>query len=364
MPNVTPVLPVSVVMPVRNGARFLDEAIGSVLAQTYTHVELVVVDDGSIDGSAFLLESWRRRDSRVRVVARPEPGGIARALNDGVHRSTGDLLARLDADDRAAPDRIRQQVEQFCARPRLGLLGTGVRYLDEASRVIGTDAAATGPTAAQGLHRGNPFFHPSVMMRRSHYEAAGGYRPQVEPAEDLDLWLRISERFEVDNLKEPLTDYRIHREQSSLQRAAAQAVATAAAHWAADVRATGATDPLAGLQVVDEKLLLSLGLSSSALLQEQIAVHRWAAELCEMAGYKREALVAWQAALAAAASLDRTEAARLLLLRARLRRAQGRLVARRVDQLRALALAPRLATTGLVQKLHAAGRPGSRTGHE
>ncbi|MGY1831668.1 glycosyltransferase [Geodermatophilus sp. SYSU D01180] len=351
-----PVPLVSLVMPVRNGARFLDEAVGSALAQTYLDLELVAVDDGSTDSTPSLLESWRRRDPRVRVVTRPRPGGIVRALNDGVAGSTGDLLARLDADDRAALDRTHRQVEQFRARPGLGLLGTGVRYLDDVGRVVGTDAAVTGPAASEELRTGNPFFHPSVMMRRAVYEAAGGYRPQTELAEDLDLWLRISERSEVDNLAEPLTDYRIHEAQTTFRAASQQAVATAAAHWAADARATGSVDPLDGLEVVDEELLLSLGVTVFAIRRERVAVHRWAAELCEMAGYEPRARVAWRAALTEAAALDRTEVARLLLLRARLRREQGRPLAHRVDQLRALAAAPRLASAGLVRRLRVPGR--------
>ncbi len=335
---------VSVVMPVHDGARFIDEAVASVLEQTYGDLELVVVDDGSTDATPGLLQAWRRRDTRVRVVTRPQTGGVAHALVEGVGHSTGDLLARLDADDRAAPDRTRRQVEQFRARPGLGLLGTGVCYVDAAGRTFATERGTSGAAAAQGLRGANTFFHSSVMMRRSAYQRAGGYRPQAEPAEDLDLWLRIAEHFEVDNLEEPLTDYRLHGGQSTLRAPSRQALAAIAAHRAADARAAGAPDPLEGVERVDEAFLRTQGVASAETARELVGAHRHVAELCERAGYQTLAAEAWAAARSAAASLSREDEARLVLRRARVHRERGRHLTGRLGQLHALALAPHLLT--------------------
>ncbi|MGY1684723.1 glycosyltransferase [Geodermatophilus sp. SYSU D00867] len=346
----------SLVMPVRNGARFLDEAVASVLAQTHRNLELVVVDDGSTDATPALLRDWQRRDARVRILTRVDPNGIAGALDEGVRHSAGDLLARLDADDRAAPDRLRRQVGQFSARPRLGLLGTGARYVDVRGRIVGSETVETGAALVQVLRVGNSVFHPSVMMRRSAYETAGGYRPQAEPAEDLDLWLRIAEHFEVDNLDEPLIDYRLHDGQSTLMDPRRQAVAATAAHWAAEVRATGAPDPLDGIERVDEALLRSHGVGRARISAEQIAALSWTAELCETAGYHSLARAAWRAAQAEATSLGRVEEGRFFLTRARLRRRQGRTLARRVDQIRAITAAPQLIAMSVAWRLRGPSR--------
>ena len=342
---------VSLVVPVHDGARFLDEAVASVLGQTYGDLELVVVDDGSTDATPGVLRHWARRDPRVHVVTLPRSGGIAAALNAGVAHSRGELLARLDADDRAAPDRIRRQVEAFRTRPRLGLLGSGARYIDRRGRVVGSESVATGDGLAQALRVGNPVLHPSVMMRRAAYESAGGYRSQTEPAEDLDLWLRIAEHFEVDNLAEPLIDYRVHDAQSTLRDPARQALAATAVHWAADVRATGAPDPLDGVERVDEDLLRSHGVSHARLATERVTALAWAAELCETTGYGQLARANWRAAREEAGSLGRVEEGRLLLARARLRARQGRPVARRVDQVRAVTVAPQLLTGPVARRL-------------
>jgi hypothetical protein len=342
-------------MPVRDGARFLDEAVASVVAQTYGDLELVVVDDGSTDATPGMLQDWARRDPRVRVLTLPRSHGIAAALNAGVGQSSGDLIARLDADDRAAPDRIRRQVEEFGVRHRLGLLGSGAHYIDRRGRVVGTESVTTGEGLAQVLRVGNPVLHPSVVMRRAAYESAGGYRSQTEPAEDLDLWLRIAERFEVDNLPEPLIDYRLHDAQSTLRDPARQALAATAAHWAAEVRATGAPDPLDGIERVDEELLRAQGVSHARLATERVAALSWAAELCETTGYAALARANWRAAREEAGSLGRAEEGRLLLARARLRARQGRSLARRADQLRALCVAPQLLGRSVARRLLHAG---------
>ncbi|SNS90213.1 Glycosyl transferase family 2 [Geodermatophilus saharensis] len=333
---------VSVVMPVRDGARYLDEAIASVLSQTLRELELVVVDDGSSDATPGILHAWQERDPRVRAHRRNEPGGVARALREGVDLAAAPYLARLDADDRAAPDRLRRQLEAFRARPALGLLGTGARYVDDAGRVFRVEVAPSGPAVARELRHGNVFFHPSVVMRRSAYDTAGGYRPQLEPAEDLDLWLRIAEHSEVDNLPEPLIDYRVHGAQSGFVALRAQATASAAALWAASVRATGAPDPAEDLERIDEALLVAHGVGVPDLRRRHLDAYSWAAETYERAGYSGIASSCWRAARVEAAALGRAEEGRLLLRRGSFRRSLGRRTAGLLDRARAAVVAPEL----------------------
>lgn len=333
---------VSVVMPVRDGARFLDEAVASVVNQSLGELELIVVDDGSEDATAAILAAWSARDARIRVVTRAASGGVAVALRDGISQARSDLLARLDADDRAAPNRLRRQVETFHARPELGLLGTAARHIDEHGRAVRIEVPPTGSEVATALRHANVFFHPSVMVRRSAYNAAGGYRAQIGPAEDYDLWLRIAESYEIDNLAEPLIDYRLHPEQSMFVQMLEQATAAAAARWAASVRASGAPDPVDTLDHVDETVLLANGVPIHDLRVHRRDACLWAAESYESAGYPRIASACWRAARIEASGLGRMEEGQVLLQRASLRRLHGRRLSGLADRFHAAVLAPEL----------------------
>src|SRR5688572_22693957 len=114
---------VSVVMPVRNGARWLGEAVASVIAQSHSDWELIAVDDGSTDDTPGILSEYAKRDDRIRVV-RQEPLGLVSALNRGLSEVRGSLLARLDADDRALTERLDRQISHLAAHPEIGLLGS------------------------------------------------------------------------------------------------------------------------------------------------------------------------------------------------------------------------------------------------
>ena len=135
---------VSVVMPVRDGERFLREALGSILAQTLEDVELVVVDDGSSDSTPAILEESAGRDGRVRV-HRQEPGGLTAALNAGCALAQAALIARMDGDDVMLRDRLERQAAFLDDHPEVALLGGGIVLIDEggAARSIASRAAST-----------------------------------------------------------------------------------------------------------------------------------------------------------------------------------------------------------------------------
>ncbi len=116
---------VPVVMPVYNAAAYLEEAISSILAQTYRHLELIVVDDGSTDESPDVLRAFASRDARVRPLFLPH-GGLSRAINSGIAVAKGELIARMDADDVSAPERFEVQVE-WMRQAGVDICGTGAR---------------------------------------------------------------------------------------------------------------------------------------------------------------------------------------------------------------------------------------------
>jgi len=199
---------VSVVLPVRDGERFVHEALESVLRQTYSDLEVVVVDDGSTDGTGDVLAGLR--DERLRVV-RQEPTGLVAALQRGLAEARAPLVARMDADDVSEPERLERQVDLLARRPRVGMAATWVAVIDEDGRELRREVL---PSAHQDLARRlllrNPFQHGSVLLRREAIEAIGGYRADYGANEDYDLWRRLARSWELACVPEVLYRYRVH----------------------------------------------------------------------------------------------------------------------------------------------------------
>lgn len=239
---------VSVLMPVRNGARYLGQAIASVVGCREPRLELVIVDDGSTDATGEIIERERRADPRI-VALRQPASGIAVALENARRQARAPLLARLDGDDIAYPKRFQRQVEQFWSDPDLLLLGSAVDKIDEAGRVVGSIRHPCEPSDVQReLCRRNVFVHSSVMLRYSAVRQAGGYRPYFLAAEDYDLWLRIAEHGRVANLPERLGAYRVHAVSTTVLHAFRQALSAALARACARARRRNLPDPAIGLQ--------------------------------------------------------------------------------------------------------------------
>ncbi|HEY5722731.1 MAG TPA: glycosyltransferase [Allosphingosinicella sp.] len=234
---------VSVLIPVRNCASYLDEALESLAAQTFADFEIVVVDNGSSDGTRDILRAWALREPRLRAFRLRRPG-LARSLNYAASKARAPLLARLDGDDVAAPGRLAAQVRAMRARPALGLLGSAAELIDSLGRPIG---ALDRPTADAAVRRflrtGCAFVHSSVIMRRETFLAAGGYRKGLNVAEDYDLWLRMADHAEVANLPDRLVRYRVHVGSATARKPVRQAVAIACVTAAAEARRLGRPEP-------------------------------------------------------------------------------------------------------------------------
>ena len=204
---------VSVVMPVRNGGAYLRLAVDSVLAQTCADFELLIIDDRSTDGAIEGLAALG--DPRVRVLAN-QGAGLVAALNTGLAAARSPLIARLDADDIAMPERFARQVAHLDANPDVAVLGSSVILIDAAGIEGLTVAYPTSPANIRALPPHVHFMaHPTVMMRADVVRAVGGYRALFAAAEDADLWLRIGDRHDLANLAEPLVKYRAHAGQHS-----------------------------------------------------------------------------------------------------------------------------------------------------
>jgi glycosyltransferase involved in cell wall biosynthesis len=245
---------ISVALSVHNGMPWLADAIASVLAQTAGDLELVVVDDGSTDATPDFLATLR--DRRLRV-ERHHRRGLTRSLNRALALCAGELVARLDADDVALPERLDRQRAYLGAHPEVGVLGTGAREVDEGGREVGVVTPPADDAALRrALIRRNPFVHSSVMMRRVLVERLGGYDERLPVAQDYDLWMRMSRLTRLGNLPEPLVVRRLVRGRISAERDAERLRTEARVRWTA-VR-TGAYPPWCAVFVARPALALVL----------------------------------------------------------------------------------------------------------
>ena len=199
---------VSVILAVRNGGSDLPKAIGTIFEQTFVNLELVVVNNGSIDGTSAFLKTIE--DPRLRVFDHAEPG-LAGALNHEIARARGRYIARQDHDDWALPTRIERQVQYLDSHPDRALVGTRAEiWVGDVPAHRYHDHPTDDVALRFELLFNNPFVHSSVMLRKAALEAVGCYttNPIRQPPEDYELWSRLARRFRVANLPEQLAIYR------------------------------------------------------------------------------------------------------------------------------------------------------------
>lgn len=184
----TAVPALSVFLPVHNGMPYVEESVRSILAQTFADFELVIGDDGSSDGTSEVLARLAGEDRRIRVLRREAPSGLAASANWLVAETRAPIVAVAHADDRAYPERFARQMEILRAEPGVDLVGTLWDGMDEEGRRV-------RPGDFWRLLKRSafaPFSHSSIMFRRASFDRAGGYRPQAEYWEDLDLYFRVA----------------------------------------------------------------------------------------------------------------------------------------------------------------------------
>jgi glycosyltransferase involved in cell wall biosynthesis len=251
---------ISVVMSVYNGKMFLRESINSILSQSFSDFEFIIIDDGSTDGSSELLDRYSHRDGRVRIIHQTNCG-LSDALNRGASIAYGKYIARMDADDISMKDRLSRQVDVMEKHPEIGAIGGAIEIINSRDNILGVRRFPTGDHMIRtSLFNGTcALCHPAVMMRTEVFLRAGGYRRVVVDAEDYDLWLRIAEHSEFANLKAPVLKYRSHLGQVSVQKFKRQALSALAARAAAEARRRGEVDPLDHAVEIDSSVFEQLG---------------------------------------------------------------------------------------------------------
>jgi glycosyltransferase involved in cell wall biosynthesis len=208
----TPDPKVSVVMPVFNGERYLRSSIESILFQTLSDFEFIIIDDGSTDDSPAILDEYS--DSRIVVVKNQSNEGIVFSLNRGLERARGKYIARHDADDIALPERLRAQLSFLDSHGDIDVLGTHTYLIDESGEVL-QDSSSLPPSdpsiACWLTYFGSQLAHPTVVMRREVYEKLGGYDERFRHAEDYEYWLRVCfSGGRIANLPERHAKQRVH----------------------------------------------------------------------------------------------------------------------------------------------------------
>jgi glycosyltransferase involved in cell wall biosynthesis len=197
---------VSVVMTVYNGEKYLAAAIQSLLDQTYSEFELIVVDDGSIDQSGEIVASFT--DPRIKKIAQSNRG-LSPALNTGIEAARGTYIARHDADDLSDPSRLALQVIFLEKHKDVALLGSNYHVIDATGAIIATTDVFTHPTDLKLAEiASNQFGHGAVMLRKQVLDEVGGYDERFTSACDVDLWNRIGRRHRIANLANPLYMWR------------------------------------------------------------------------------------------------------------------------------------------------------------
>jgi glycosyltransferase involved in cell wall biosynthesis len=203
---------ISVVMPVHNALPFLDESIKSILGQTLKDFEFVILDDASTDGSTELLREWARRDARIKIHESRKRLGLSGSSNAVVLKAQASIVARMDADDVAHPDRLRRQLNIIEGCTDISVIGTLCNGIDASGRVV-------RPRDRWRLVRRStyvPFPHGSAMFRREAFDAVGGYDEKAVRAEDQDLFSRMATKGRVVTLPDILYSYRYHSSNATL----------------------------------------------------------------------------------------------------------------------------------------------------
>jgi glycosyltransferase involved in cell wall biosynthesis len=205
---------ITVLMPVYNCELYIREAVDSILNQTYSDFEFLIIDDASTDETVAIIKTYN--DSRIQLIQKSINTGLTNSLNHGLKIAKGKYIARMDGDDISLPERFAKQVAFLDANPDVVLCGTNFS-------IIGTEKVINLPEKNKdiklALLKGNCIAHPSVMIRNCTLEQfAILYDSNTEPAEDYDLWVRLLEIGKLFNLQEELLNYRVHNTQVSQKR--------------------------------------------------------------------------------------------------------------------------------------------------
>lgn len=288
----------SVVTAVYNGEKYLAEAIESILNQTYSDFDYILVNDGSTDKTADILSHYQREDQRIRVSFQAHCG-LAATRNRLFELARGTYVAILDADDIAFPDRLARQMSFLANHPEAALVGGAIVRINNDGTVIDTGRyPLRDDQIKSAMISGNPFAQSAVVIKHAAFRAVGGYRKCFAPTEDYDLWIRLGERYPLANLPEPVVYYRIHQDQISQKAMEQQVIGHLAAVAAWRLRREGKADPTDGAESLDPETLAELGISTQLVKEHSLKACVGRVKMALKAGDASQAIVLARKALA------------------------------------------------------------------
>jgi glycosyltransferase involved in cell wall biosynthesis len=198
---------VTCIMSVFNEEHRLPNAIESILMQSYQYWRLILVNDASTDNSQRVINDYVKKYKKITCIVNKRNKGLAYSLNKAIKSCNSKYIARMDADDIAFPDRLETQLKFLEGHPEIDVLGTGAEVVNVNNYKSIVLKLESHEAILNTIEKVNPFFHSSVMMRRSFIESLGGYNVEFLRAQDYDLWLRGVDRFKYHNLQEVLMTY-------------------------------------------------------------------------------------------------------------------------------------------------------------
>jgi glycosyltransferase involved in cell wall biosynthesis len=202
-------VPVSVVIPAYNAEKYIAESIDSILRQTFTDFELIIIDDCSTDGTWDIVQNYAKRDTRIRPYRNDVNLGIAGNRNRGVELAKGAYIAWQDADDISYPHRIKQQYNFLMANPDVGIVGGYLEIFRNNGKIVGIRRYKEDDKALRScIYRYSPVAQPVAMIRKKALLKVGPYDLRYPPAEDLDMTFRIGVYYKLANIADVLLKYR------------------------------------------------------------------------------------------------------------------------------------------------------------
>ena len=210
---------VSVIMPVYNGEKYLEEAIESILNQTFKDFELIIVDDGSVDKTLKIIEKYPKNNASIRLIKNNKNIGRVFSLNKALQEARGLYIARMDADDISLPKRIEKQINFLEKNQDYVIVGSNIEIINDEGKKLGVRIyPQDDENIRKTLLFKSPFAHPVVMFRKKEVVELGGYSNEYSTVEDYDLWIRILNKGKGYNLQEYLLKYRVHPNQEKNEK--------------------------------------------------------------------------------------------------------------------------------------------------
>lgn len=199
---------VSVVIPAWNSEGILDDAVASIVGQSYRNLEIIIINDASTDSTGSVADAWVSKDSRIRVVHNEKNLGIGANRDKGIKESRGLYICWQDADDISYPDRVEKQVKVLESDSSIGVVGGFLQFFDETGDGVVRTYSSDDESLRRHIFRYNPVAQPATMFRREVFEVVGSYDKSLSVSEDLDMMLRLGESFKFANIASPAIRYR------------------------------------------------------------------------------------------------------------------------------------------------------------